>query len=145
MLVIRDCVRRYGRIPTTIVVDQGAEFKGTYFEQLLAYMGAHKRMRPASHPRFGSIIERFFGLQNTAFIHALCGNNKALQSPRRMSNPRSTRVGGVEPAAAFREAFEGFSIRVLPRGRASRAGHQSHEGDGNGLLQSGQGSHAHRL
>ena len=29
MLVIRDCVRRHGRMPHTIVADQGSEFKGT--------------------------------------------------------------------------------------------------------------------
>lgn len=112
MLVIRDCVRRHGRMPRIVVVDQGAEFKGTYFEQLLAYLGVHKRMRPASHPRFGNIMERFFGLQNTEFTHVLHGNNKALQSPRSMSQTHDPRNLAVWNLRAFREAFEGFLSKV---------------------------------
>ena len=112
MLVIRDCVRRHGRMPRIVVVDQGAEFKGTYFEQLLAYLGVHKRMRPASHPRFGNIMERFFGLQNTQFTHVLHGNNKALQSPRSMSPTHDPRNLAIWNLRAFREAFEGFLSKV---------------------------------
>lgn len=141
MLVIRDCVRRHGRIPTTIVVDQGAEFKGTYFEQLLAYMGAHKRMRPASHPRFGSIIERFFGLQNTAFIHALCGNNKALQSPRRMSKTHDPRELAVWNLRAFREAFEGFLTEYYHAVEHPALGISPAKAMEIGLLQSGARAH----
>ena len=36
MMVLRECVRRHGRFPTTVVVDQGADFEGVYFETLLA-------------------------------------------------------------------------------------------------------------
>ncbi len=108
MLVIRDCVRRHNRFPKTVVADQGKEFKGKYFETLLAYMGSHKRMRPASKPRFGSIIERFFGKSNTEFIHALTGNNQALQSPRSMSPTHDPRDLAIWNLRAFREAFEGF-------------------------------------
>nr|WP_295784111.1 Mu transposase C-terminal domain-containing protein [Rhodoferax sp.] len=108
MLVIRDCVQRHHRFPQTVVADQGSEFKCKYFETLIAYLGSHKRMRPASKPRFGSIIERFFGKNNTEFVHALAGNNQALQSPRSMSpshNPVSLSIWNLR---AFREAFEGF-------------------------------------
>lgn len=112
MLVIRDCVRRHGRLPRTLVADQGSEFKGTYFEQLLALFGVHKRMRPASHPRFGNIVERFFGLKNTEFTHVLHGNNKALQTPRRMSPTHDPRNLAIWNLRAFREAFEQFLADV---------------------------------
>jgi transposase InsO family protein len=112
MLVIRDCVRRHGRMPRTIAADQGSEFKSTYFERLLALFGVHKRMRPASHPRFGSIIERFFGVQNSQLTHVLRGNNKALQSPRRMSPTHDPRDLSVWNLRAFREAFEQFLNQV---------------------------------
>lgn len=108
MLVLRDCVRRHGRLPRTLVADQGSEFKGAYFEQLLALFGVHKRMRPASHPRFGNIVERFFGLKNAEFTHVLRGNNKALQAPRRMSPSHDPRNLAVWNLRAFREAFEQF-------------------------------------
>ncbi len=141
MLVIRDCVRRYGRMPKTIVVDQGAEFKGIYFEQLLAYMGVNKRMRPASHPRFGNIVERFFGLQNTAFTHALEGNNKALQNPRRMSKTHDPRELAVWNLRAFREAFEGFLTEYYHAVEHPTLGISPSKAMEIGLLQSGARAH----
>jgi transposase InsO family protein len=36
MLTMRECVRRFGRLPQTLVVDGGREFQSTYFETLLA-------------------------------------------------------------------------------------------------------------
>lgn len=112
MLVIRDFVRRHGRMPRTIVADQGSEFKSTYFERLLAFFSVHKRMRPASHPRFGSIVERFFGVQNAQLTHVLRGNNKALQAPRRMSPTHDPRDLSVWNLRAFREAFELYLDQV---------------------------------
>jgi putative transposase len=108
MLVVRDCVQRHQRFPKTIVADQGSDFKSKYFDMLIAYLGSHKRMRPASKPHFGSIIERFFGLNNTEFVHALRGNNQALQSPRSMSASHNPVDLAVWNLRAFREAFEGF-------------------------------------
>ena len=64
MALIRSCIERYGRIPKTIVVDKGPEFQSIYLEMLLARLECHKKPRPGSKPRFGSIIERFLVLYN---------------------------------------------------------------------------------
>jgi putative transposase len=37
MMVLRECVWRYGRLPQTIVVDGGSDFRSTYFETLVTY------------------------------------------------------------------------------------------------------------
>lgn len=141
MLVMRDCVRRHKRFPRTIVADQGSDFKSEYFDQLLAYLGAHKRMRPASHPRFGSIIERFFGLKNTQFTHVLRGNNKALQSPRRMSPTHDPRELAVWNLRAFREAFEGFLTNVYHVVEHPALGISPSKALEIGMLQAGARSH----
>ncbi len=36
MMILRDCVRRHGRLPQILVIDGGPEFQSTYFETLLA-------------------------------------------------------------------------------------------------------------
>lgn len=108
MCVIRDCVRRGHRVPATIVVDQGAEFQGAYFETLISRIGSNKLKRPASAGRFGSIIERFFGLTNQEFIHSLRGNTKASRDPRRMSATHDPRALSVWDIETFTDAFEGF-------------------------------------
>ena len=88
MMVMRLCVKRYGRLPTAITVDGGSEFRSVYFEQLLALYRVRKHQRPSSEPRFGSPLERLFGTMDTSFIYHLLGNTQASRHPR--SNTRAT-------------------------------------------------------
>lgn len=108
MAVIRNAVRRHRRIPKTIVVDQGSDFESLYFEALLARLETHKKSRPAAKGRFGSIIERFFGVNNQAFIHNLRGNSQALQRPRSMSPSHDPRALAVWTLPTLMDMFEGF-------------------------------------
>lgn len=112
MAVIRNAVRRHGRIPRTIVVDQGSDFESLYFEALLARLECHKKSRPAAKGRFGSVIERFFGVNNQTFIHNLAGNSQALQRPRSMSPSHDPRILAVWTLPALTDAFEGFADTV---------------------------------
>lgn len=141
MLVVRDCVQRHQRFPKTIVADQGSDFKSKYFDMLIAYLGSHKRMRPTSKPRFGSIIERFFGLNNTEFVHALRGNNQALQSPRSMSASHNPVELAVWNLRAFREAFEGFLKNCYHAVEHPALGVSPSRAQELGMLQSGARTH----
>jgi transposase InsO family protein len=92
MMVLRECVRRFGRFPQILVVDGGREFQSTYFEALLARYECTKKTRPPANPRFGSILERMFGVANTQFIHNLRGNTQITRSVRQVTktvNPKS--------------------------------------------------------
>jgi putative transposase len=82
LMVLRLCVKRYGRLPTAITVDGGPEFQSVYFEQLLALYCVRKHQRPASEPRFGSPQERLFGSMETEFLYHLLGNTQAAGEPR---------------------------------------------------------------
>lgn len=112
MAVIQECVRRHNRIPKTLVVDKGPEFSSVYFESLLARLEVHKKTRPTQKPRFGSVIERFFGLLNTEFLHNLAGNSQALQTPREMSPSHDPRTRAVWTLADFHDAFARFVDEV---------------------------------
>ena len=48
MMVVRECVRLFNRLPQTIVVDGGREFGSAYFEILLARFSIAKKVRPAA-------------------------------------------------------------------------------------------------
>ena len=85
MMILRECVRRHGRLPQTIVVDGGPEFQSTYFETLLARYECTKKTRPAAQPRFGSVCERLFGTTNTRFIYNLLGNTQLLRQTRQVT------------------------------------------------------------
>jgi transposase InsO family protein len=85
MMVLRECVRRYGRFPYSVVVDRGSDFESVYFETLLAAYECSKKSRPGAKPRFGSVCERLFGTSNSTFVHNLVGNTQATQEPRQMT------------------------------------------------------------
>jgi transposase InsO family protein len=74
--VLRDCVRRHGRLPETLVVDHGKEFESVYFEACLARLGVHKQDRPPEDPRYGSSIERVFGVLKTELLLPLPGSTQ---------------------------------------------------------------------
>ena len=85
MMVLRDCVRRHGRLPQFVVVDGGHEFESTYFETLLARYECTKKTRPPAKARFGSVLERIFGTCNTQFIHNLRGNTQITRNVRQVT------------------------------------------------------------
>ena len=93
--VMRECVRRHGRVPECVVVDRGSEFRGIDFEKLCAKYNCDIQWRPPSQPRFGSIIERFFETMNKQFFHNLRGNTKIMKRARQVTkevNPENLAV-----------------------------------------------------
>jgi len=108
MCVIRECLRRHGRGCDTYVVDQGAEFNSTHFEVLLGRLGAHKRQRPAGKARFGSLIERFFGISTTALLRQLPGSSYLVKNPRLLAKSHDPRQHAVWTLQEFESAWEGW-------------------------------------
>lgn len=82
MMLLRDIVRRFRRLPQMIVVDNGADFRSDNFSLFAKTMGIHLRFRPAGHARHGAVLERLFGSLNTEYIHNLAGNTKATKVVR---------------------------------------------------------------
>lgn len=90
MVILRILVKSWGRLPESLVVDGGKEFRSVYFETLLARHHVTKITRPSAKPRFGSVIERLFGTSNAQFIHNLEGNTQITQHLRQVTQ-------GVDP------------------------------------------------
>lgn len=84
-MVLRECVRRHHRFPQTIAVDGGKDFHSLYFDALLAAQECTKRIRPAGKSRFGSVIERLFGVSNQQFVHNLQGNTQITKNVRQVT------------------------------------------------------------
>jgi putative transposase len=92
LMVLRICVKKHGRLPQIVVVDNGAEFHSTYFETLLATFAKTKKQRPPAKARFGSVCERLFGTSNTEFVHNLVGNTQITRNVRQVTksvNPKN--------------------------------------------------------
>ncbi|MFB2893294.1 Mu transposase C-terminal domain-containing protein [Aerosakkonemataceae cyanobacterium BLCC-F50] len=95
LMVLRICVKRHGRLPQIVVVDNGTEFHSIYFETLLAAFECTKKQRPPAKARFGSVCERLFGTSNTQFVHNLLGNTQITRNVRQVTksiNPKNQAV-----------------------------------------------------
>ncbi len=82
LMTLRECVWRHARLPQTLIVDGGPDFRSTYFETLLAYYECTKATRPWAQPRYGSVCERLFGTANTQFVFNLLGNTQITKQVR---------------------------------------------------------------
>jgi putative transposase len=78
LLALRDVYTQWGALPHEVVMDNGREFKNLAINGLLAAFGTHVTYRPPANPRFGSIIERFFGVFDQRFAHRMAGSTHAL-------------------------------------------------------------------
>ena len=87
--VMRDCVRKHGKLPVEIIVDRGSDFKSTYFESLLAHYSISYTLRPTSHPRYGSEIEGFFGEFKREWLCQRAGNIADFKEARAVDGKKS--------------------------------------------------------
>jgi hypothetical protein len=102
-------------LPKNIVVDNGAEFSSIYFEKLLAMYYITKKTRPPAEPRFGSVLERMFGITNTMFIHALRGNTQIMKEVRMVTKGVNPANNAVWTLAYLMERIEKFYFEVFDR------------------------------
>jgi putative transposase len=84
-MVIRDCVRRHGRLPEMLIVDGGSEFKSVHFSVMLATFGVIRCERPPEDPRFGQEVERLFGHFKERFAKGLPGYGLSIEQSRSVS------------------------------------------------------------
>ena len=84
--VLYCCVHRHRRLPDLVVVDQGADFMSDDLDLAFAYLGVDKMERPASAPRYGTVIERLFGSFNTAVVHEQPGSTESVHLGRMLSS-----------------------------------------------------------
>lgn len=114
MLVMRECVRRHGRLPSKLVVDHGSEFMGTYFEVLAARQVITKIERGVGESRGGAPMERAFGKNDTQFIHDLLGNTQARKMGRAKSASHEPSLHAVWTPDDFEEVLAEFLYEIQP-------------------------------
>ncbi|MDP1956275.1 MAG: transposase family protein [Polaromonas sp.] len=108
MMVLRDCVRRHGRLPDEIVVDGGKDMASTWFEVTCAFYCVTITRRPAGKARFGSRGERLFGTIDTSFLHNCLGNTQLRKNVRQMTPEVDPDHKAVWTMGSLIEAFERY-------------------------------------
>jgi putative transposase len=112
MMILRECVRRHGRLPQVLVIDGGLEFQSTYFETLLARYEVTKKTRPPAQARFGSVCERLFGTTNTQFIHNLRGNTQITRNVRQLTKSVNPKGQAVWTLGALEERLSEYVFEI---------------------------------
>jgi len=112
MMILRECVRRYNRLPETVVVDGGPEFRSAAFERLLARYETHIRQRPGGKPRHGAVCECLFGTSATQLIHSLQGNTKVRRYVRQVTKGVDPRRHACWTLTAFYHHLCGWAYDV---------------------------------
>lgn len=115
MMLLRECYRRYQRLPIWIVVDHGPDFESVYFDSTLAELGVNKRRRPKSASRAGSPIERAFGISENELIHCLKGNKQLQKLGRGLSNSHRSEKYAIWTPDAFDSLLKDYAYLVNPQ------------------------------
>lgn len=112
MMLLADVIKRTGRLPDAIVHDWGSEFKAKDFKHALTALSITRHVRPKSAPRFGSVLERMFGVVTRELIDNVAGNTKARKEVRQLS-PQSdpTTHSGLWLADLY-QGLEDFFFRI---------------------------------
>lgn len=141
MMIFRECVRRFGRMPQTVIVDGGRDFGSTYFDSLLARYECVKKTRPPAEGHFGSVCEKLFDTSNTQFIHNLEGNTQIMRNVRQVTksvDPRGHALWTLERLYLFlREwAYEVYDTIEHPT-----LGQSPRDAFARGMITTGERSH----
>jgi putative transposase len=113
MMVLRDCVLRHGRMPLGMVIDNGSEFRSTYFETLTGSNGILVTRRPPHEPKYGNPVENFFKVSETQFIQALEGSSLILKTPRISTKSVDPRNLAIWTLSDLFEALETYCFEIF--------------------------------
>jgi len=138
MMVLRECVRRFNRLPQIVVTDNGRDFKSTYFQSLLAMYGVTHKIRPAHRARFGSIGERLFGTVMSQLIHNLKGNTKIMKNVRQVSKSVNPKNHAVWTLPALYELLKEYFYEFYDTSEHSALGESPREAFERGIVISGR-------
>lgn len=141
MMVLRECVRRHGRLPQIVVVDGGRDFQSIYFETLLARYECTKKTRPAAKPRFGSVCERLFGTANTQFIHNLKGNTQITRLARQVTESVNPKGQAVWPFEELHRRLKEYAYEIYDTLHHPALGQSPREAYEMGIAATGQRMH----
>lgn len=140
MMALREVIRCFGRLPRTIVVDGGKDFRSTDFEVFLARCESGKKTRPPHQPRFGSMVESALGLTIEQLFNNLDGNSQATRE-RTMTESTDPRNRIRYTLSELHAVLQHFFYKVYDQSAHSGIGCSPKEAYENGLKIGGARDH----
>ncbi|MDN3919403.1 DDE-type integrase/transposase/recombinase [Roseateles violae] len=82
LLILRDYVRRYKRLPTMLSLDNAKEFRGSGLRAFCEMFGIDLRFRAPGQPRGGAPVESLIGAIEKEVVSGMKGNTILLKNAR---------------------------------------------------------------
>jgi len=114
LMCLRDYVRRHGRLPRILVLDNGKEFHSEALKLFCSIFSITIRWRRRSRPRDSTVIERMLGVVEQEVISQLDGNSLALKDPRMVSTTHQPQKHIKWTLPALHGAIDYFLFDVHP-------------------------------
>lgn len=114
LLLLRDYVRRNGRLPKILVVDNGKEF---HSKELKFFCDIYKivlRFRPPAMPRAGSPVERALGATEEEVLAMMQGNTRQMRDPRLVTKSINPFGRAVWTLTALWGALDEYLFTIRP-------------------------------
>ena len=141
LLLLRDYVRRHGRLPKMISVDNGADFRSKELARFCQIFGIELRFRSPGEPRGGAMIERLLGATEQEIFSAMEGNTKQLRDPRLVTKSVNPFSNAVWTLTAVYHALDDYLFDERPNRPHSALGMTPNEFEKIRLEETGQRSH----
>lgn len=122
MLVLRDIVARYQRLPAVLILDNGSEFRSSYLQLTAAAFAVTLDYRPPMDPRFGAVIETCFGRLNRDLIHFLRGNTVGRKDVRSQDPENDASHLATWTLPALEENLSAYFYKVYDEMRSPSLG-----------------------
>jgi putative transposase len=141
LMLMRDYVRRWGRLPRVVVVDGGKEFRSHSFQLFCQIFGIEIRYRGPGRPRGGAPIERMFGVTDQEFFTGLEGSSFQLKEARMATKSVSPNQFRKWTFPALCRALDHYLFQVRPLDIHPRLGISPREFEDARLQQTGLRTH----
>lgn len=138
MMALRDMVRRHGRLPEFLIMDNGADLRAHSVKTFLIVMDVSARFRPAGNPRHSSTVERLFGSLHSQYVHNLAGNTKAMKNVRMTTGKHLPENFAEWTLEATYYGIEYWAFEYYDQQEHPSLGMSPREATHRGLAQSGQ-------
>ncbi|MGF6372861.1 putative transposase [Paraburkholderia sp. RAU6.4a] len=141
LMVLRDYVRRWRRLPRVVVVDGGKEFRTHAFQLFCKIFGIDIRYRGPGRPRGGAPVERMFGVTEQEFFTGLEGSSIQLKEARMTTKSTSPNQYRKWTFPALCRALDHYLFQVRPLDVHPRLGIPPREFEDARLQQTGRRDH----
>lgn len=141
LLVLRDYVRRHGRLPRFLALDNAKEFRSENLREFCRLYGIDLRYRPPGQPRGAAPVEALIGASEIEVISNLVGNTRSLKDPRLTTKSMNGFNFASHTLVSAYNVLENYFFNVREHRVSAALGMTPHQYEQQRMLEAGARQH----